>query len=135
MTGRLRGIAVSLHRELRVYRGVMRDPRVPLAARIVLGAAVAYALSPIDLVPDWLPVVGHLDDLLIVPLLVFVALRLIPRHVVAEHRRRRQDGSLHGPSPAGPAGLPCGISDAAPWSRNGSDRRLHRGVAARGERG
>ena len=135
MTGRLRGIAVSLHRELRVYRGVMRDPRAPLAARIVLGAAVAYALSPIDLVPDWLPVVGHLDDLLIVPLLVFVALRFIPRHVVTDHRRRGQDGSPHGPSPGGSAGLPCRASDAAPWLRSGPDRRRHRGAAARGERG
>jgi uncharacterized membrane protein YkvA (DUF1232 family) len=57
-------------------------------ARWLLGAAVAYALSPIDLIPDFIPVLGHLDDVLIVPLLVWLALRIVPAHVVAEHRSR-----------------------------------------------
>lgn len=55
-------------------------------AKILIGAAVAYALSPIDLVPDFIPVVGHLDDVVVVPLLIIVALKLIPKDVVEECR-------------------------------------------------
>ena len=74
--------------EIAVYRAVVADPRCPRAARWLLGAAVAYAVSPIDLIPDFIPVLGHLDDVLIVPLLVWLALRMVPAHVVAEHRAR-----------------------------------------------
>lgn len=63
-----------------------RDPRTPLAAKIVTLAVVAYALSPIDLIPDFIPVLGYLDDLLIVPLGVMLAIRLIPAGLMAEFR-------------------------------------------------
>lgn len=63
-----------------------RDPRTPLAAKIVTLAVVAYALSPIDLIPDFIPVLGYLDDLLIVPLGVMLAIRLIPVGLMAEFR-------------------------------------------------
>ncbi|MFC3691450.1 YkvA family protein [Chenggangzhangella methanolivorans] len=65
-----------------------RDPRTPLAAKIVTLAVVAYALSPIDLIPDFIPVLGYLDDLLIVPLGVMLAIRLIPVDLMAEYRGR-----------------------------------------------
>jgi uncharacterized membrane protein YkvA (DUF1232 family) len=74
--------------EITLYRAVIADPRCPRAARWLLGAAVAYAVSPIDLIPDFIPVLGHLDDVLIVPLLVWLALRIVPADVVAEHRAR-----------------------------------------------
>ena len=76
----------TFKQELTVYQRVLRDPRTPRRARWLLAAAIAYFLSPIDLIPDWIPVLGQLDDLVIVPLLVFLALRLIPREIVAEHR-------------------------------------------------
>ncbi|WP_372706567.1 YkvA family protein [Brevundimonas sp.] len=60
-----------------------RDPRTPLAAKIIAGAVAAYALSPIDLIPDFIPVLGYLDDLLIVPLGIWIAVRLIPATLLA----------------------------------------------------
>jgi len=65
-----------------------RDPRVPWPAKLVAALVVAYALSPIDLIPDFIPIVGYLDDLLLVPLGLALAIRLIPPSVLAEHRAR-----------------------------------------------
>ena len=63
-----------------------RDPRVPWYAKALGACVVAYALSPIDLIPDFIPVIGFLDDLVLVPLGLIVMLRLIPVEVLAEHR-------------------------------------------------
>ncbi|MGH7821894.1 MAG: DUF1232 domain-containing protein [Candidatus Binatia bacterium] len=68
------------------------DPRVPLHAKVVVACVVAYALSPIDLIPDFVPVLGYLDDLLLLPLGVALAIRLVPPALLEEHRdeaRRR----------------------------------------------
>ena len=64
-----------------------RDPRVPWPAKAVAGAVAAYALSPIDLIPDFIPVLGYLDDIVIVPLGIWLALRLIPPSLMEELRR------------------------------------------------
>lgn len=71
-----------------------RDPRTPLKAKLVAGAVAAYALSPIDLIPDFIPVLGYLDDLLIVPLGIMLAVRLIPAPLMEEFRAasRLRDG-------------------------------------------
>lgn len=63
-----------------------RDPRTPLLAKVVAGAVAAYALSPIDLVPDFIPVLGYLDDLLIVPLGIMLAIKLVPETLMLEFR-------------------------------------------------
>ena len=63
-----------------------RDPRTPLAAKLVAALVAAYALSPIDLIPDFIPVIGYLDDLLIVPLGIALAVRLVPAGLMAEFR-------------------------------------------------
>lgn len=63
-----------------------RDPRVPWYAKAVAGAVAAYALSPIDLIPDFIPIVGYLDDLIIVPLGILLAVKLIPADLMAEFR-------------------------------------------------
>ena len=65
-----------------------RDPRVPWLAKAVAAAVAAYALSPIDLIPDFIPVIGYLDDLLLVPLGILLAVRLIPPPVMADLRAR-----------------------------------------------
>jgi uncharacterized membrane protein YkvA (DUF1232 family) len=79
-------LAESFKRELTVFRRVLADPRTPPSAKIFLGLAIAYLCMPFDLIPDFIPVLGHLDDVVIVPALVYAALRLIPRDLVAEHR-------------------------------------------------
>ena len=63
-----------------------RDPRTPWYARALALAVAGYALSPIDLIPDFIPVLGLLDDIVLVPLGIFVVIRLIPADVMAEHR-------------------------------------------------
>lgn len=64
-----------------------RDPRTPIAAKIVASVVAAYALSPIDLIPDFIPVLGYLDDLVVVPLGILLAVRLIPTALMAEFSR------------------------------------------------
>ncbi len=88
LSQRLKDLAKSLKQELEVYRLVLKDKRTPWLARILLGSAVGYALMPFDLIPDFIPLIGHLDDLIIVPGLVFLALKLIPEAVVADARNR-----------------------------------------------
>lgn len=68
-----------------------RDPRVPWYARLFAACVVGYAFSPIDLIPDPIPVLGYLDDLVLVPLGVALALRLIPPDVMAENRAKARD--------------------------------------------
>ena len=64
------------------------DARVPIAAKIIASVTVAYALSPIDLIPDFIPILGHLDDLLIIPLGIWLAIRLVPPDVWEECKKR-----------------------------------------------
>jgi uncharacterized membrane protein YkvA (DUF1232 family) len=78
--------ARAFKRELIVYQRVLADERTPLSAKILLGLAIGYLCMPFDLIPDFIPVVGHLDDAVIVPGLVYIALRCVPRELVAEHR-------------------------------------------------
>jgi len=83
---RIRTFMHRIQREVQVYQRVLRHPDTPWYAKAVLGLAVGYLLLPIDLIPDFIPVLGQLDDLLIVPGLVWLALKLIPPEVVAACR-------------------------------------------------
>jgi uncharacterized membrane protein YkvA (DUF1232 family) len=87
MAGWLKRLS-GLKRETLVLYYAVRDPRTPLIAKIIAGAVVAYALSPIDLIPDFIPVLGLLDDLIIVPLGIALCFRLIPEPVIVESRLR-----------------------------------------------
>jgi benzodiazapine receptor len=73
-------------REAGVYRAMLRHPRTPKLSKVLLSAALAYLVSPIDIIPDFIPVLGLLDDILIVPLLVWLALAMIPKEVKRECR-------------------------------------------------
>lgn len=88
--------AWRLKREGAVLRLAASDPRVPRRAKWLAGAAIAYLASPIDLIPDFIPVLGQLDDLVIVPGLMWLALRQIDPAVVAELRARAAQGSPPG---------------------------------------
>jgi len=83
---RSKEIARSFKRELIVYQRVLRDERTPLPAKLFLAVAIGYFCMPFDLIPDFIPVLGHLDDAVIVSALVYAALRLIPQELFAEHR-------------------------------------------------
>ncbi len=88
MITRVRIWAHALKRDALTLWLAARDPRVRLLPKILAAAVAAYAFSPIDLIPDFIPVLGLVDDLLIVPVGVWLVLRLVPPPVIAELRRR-----------------------------------------------
>jgi uncharacterized membrane protein YkvA (DUF1232 family) len=73
-----------------------KDPRVPWYARLFAACVVAYAFSPIDLIPDLIPVLGYLDDLILVPLGIALAVKMIPQPVLAECREKAQAALMEG---------------------------------------
>jgi len=84
----LRQKAEDLKNETYALYLAYRDPRVPWYAKAVAAATVAYAVSPIDLIPDFIPVIGYLDDLVLVPLGVALSVRLIPADIMKEYRQK-----------------------------------------------
>ncbi len=70
-----------------------RDPRVPWYAKAWIIVVTAYAFSPIDLIPDFIPVLGYVDDLILIPLGVMLAVRMVPPHVLAECREKARSGA------------------------------------------
>lgn len=88
--------ANALKRETHALYLAARDPRTPWYAKLMVGMVVAYALSPIDLIPDFIPVLGYLDDLLLLPLGIFLAVKLIPTAILADARdaAQRSGGNL-----------------------------------------
>jgi uncharacterized membrane protein YkvA (DUF1232 family) len=89
---RWRELARALKRELGALLLAWRDSRTPWYARLAALGVVAYALSPLDLIPDPIPVLGYLDDLILLPLGIWLALRLIPTEVMTDARRRIASG-------------------------------------------
>lgn len=86
MIGQLKTWARTLKRDVVALWIAARDPRTPLAAKVVAGAVAAYALSPIDLIPDFIPVLGYLDDVILLPALIWLAVRLMPAAVIEASR-------------------------------------------------
>ena len=82
----LRTRAKALKREALTLWIAARDPRTPVAAKLLAGAIAAYAFSPIDFIPDFIPVLGLLDDVVIVPFGVWLVLRMIPRGLLDDFR-------------------------------------------------
>jgi uncharacterized membrane protein YkvA (DUF1232 family) len=85
--------ARALERDVVALWIAARDPRTPWYAKLVAGAVAAYALSPIDLIPDFVPVLGYLDDIVIVPLGIVLAIHLIPPALMAEYRSQATNRS------------------------------------------
>jgi uncharacterized membrane protein YkvA (DUF1232 family) len=85
---RLTAWARALRRDVDALYFAGRDPRVPWYAKALAIAVAGYALSPIDLIPDFIPLLGYLDDVVLVPIGIVLVLRLIPPEILAEHRDR-----------------------------------------------
>jgi membrane protein DedA with SNARE-associated domain/uncharacterized membrane protein YkvA (DUF1232 family) len=94
---RVREWARALRRDIHALYLAARDPRVPWYAKAVALLVAGYAISPIDLIPDFIPVLGHLDDLILLPLGIMLAIWLIPAEVLEEHR---QAAAAHGEKPS-----------------------------------
>jgi len=86
MLSSLKSWARDIKRDVVAIWIAARDPRVPWYAKVLAAAVAAYALSPIDLIPDFIPVLGYLDDLVIVPLGILLAVKLIPPPLMREFR-------------------------------------------------
>lgn len=84
----IKAAAGKLKRSLALYKLVLKDPRTPALPKALLWLAIGYTLLPFDLIPDFIPVIGHIDDVVIVPLLVVLALRLIPLEVIEDCGRK-----------------------------------------------
>jgi uncharacterized membrane protein YkvA (DUF1232 family) len=83
---RLRDWARRIKRDLVVLYLAVHDPRVPWYVKLLAGVVIAYALSPIDLIPDFIPVLGYLDDLILVPLGLLLVIRLMPPGLIDQYR-------------------------------------------------
>ncbi len=91
---RFKGAAKALKREVLALYFAMEHPRTPLLSKVLPFFVLAYALSPLDLIPDFIPVLGILDDLLLLPGLLWLCIRLIPEDVMEESRRRAEEEPL-----------------------------------------
>ena len=109
MVERLRAWAREMKRDVHALYLSARDPRVPWYAKAVALFVAGYALSPIDLIPDFIPVIGYLDDVIIVPLGILLAVRLIPPDILAEHRAAADEAAL------GPASRTAALVIVAIW--------------------
>jgi uncharacterized membrane protein YkvA (DUF1232 family) len=105
MLSRIKTWARSLKRDAHAIYLASRDPRVPWYAKALAIAVAAYALSPIDLIPDFIPVIGYLDELLILPLGIWLVVSLIPNDVMAEYRASASEAGQRPVSRAGMAAI------------------------------
>jgi uncharacterized membrane protein YkvA (DUF1232 family) len=101
MLARLKDWARHLNRDGHAICLAARDPRVPWHVKILALAVAAYALSPIDLIPDFIPVIGYLDDLIILPLGILLVVSLVPEAVMAEYRIKASEAGRRPISTAG----------------------------------
>ena len=95
MLSELKAAVKRLKRESTALYYASLDPATGCLPRLVIGVALAYLLSPLDLVPDFIPVLGFLDDLIVVPILIWLAMRLIPAEVMAAARERADAEEAH----------------------------------------
>lgn len=93
---KLKRCARQLKTETFVLYLAARHPDTPWYAKLLVAAIVAYAFSPIDLIPDFIPIVGYLDDLVLIPIGIALAIKLVPPHVLAECKARAQEVIVNG---------------------------------------
>lgn len=88
MFSQLKRFAKHIKHEFAVYQLISKHSDTPWLAKLLLGLAVGYLLLPFDLIPDFIPVLGQLDDLVIIPLLIYCAIKLTPEHVIDQCRQQ-----------------------------------------------
>ncbi len=84
----MRGKALSLKKEITALYYAYQNPEVKLLPKLIIIFTIGYALSPIDLIPDFIPVLGYLDDLIIIPALITLSIKLIPKEIMDESREK-----------------------------------------------
>ncbi len=85
---KLKSLAEDFHRERKVYQLVLKDECTPKLGALFLGLGLFYLLMPLDLIPDWIPVLGYLDDVIIIPILVGAAIKIIPKEIIEDCRQK-----------------------------------------------
>lgn len=90
MMNRLKNWAKLIKRDIMALYLAAKDSRVPWYAKVLAAMVAAYALSPIDLIPDFIPIIGYLDDLIILPLGIFLVIRMIPKAVMDDLRNQAE---------------------------------------------
>jgi uncharacterized membrane protein YkvA (DUF1232 family) len=103
MLQRIKKWAHTIRRDVHALWLAARDPRTPWYAKAFALAIAAYALSPIDLIPDFIPVIGYLDEVILLPLAIMLAVRLVPPDLMAEHRAAAAEAERKPVSRAGAA--------------------------------
>ncbi|MDO9023126.1 YkvA family protein [Zwartia sp.] len=83
---KIKALAIALKQDVLMLWFAIKNPQTPLAPKLISGLAVAYALSPIDLIPDFIPVLGYVDELIILPALIWLAIRFIPVAIIQQSR-------------------------------------------------
>ncbi|MEE9331424.1 MAG: YkvA family protein [Methylophilaceae bacterium] len=87
MFEQVKNLAKHIKQEFEVYKRISKHPNTPWLAKLFLGLAIGYLLLPFDFIPDFIPILGQLDDVVIIPLLIFIAMRLTPEWVIAQCRQ------------------------------------------------
>ena len=83
---RLISFSKKVKNNLALYRKILKDERTPLLPKILLWIALGYLLMPFDIIPDFIPILGQLDDILLVTLLIYISIKLIPKDLIDEYR-------------------------------------------------
>lgn len=91
MFERIKTIGKDLKSEIKIYMLILNHIRTPKLSKILLGLALGYALFPFDIIPDFIPVIGHIDDMVIVPTLILCALTIIPKEVYEDCKIRANE--------------------------------------------
>jgi uncharacterized membrane protein YkvA (DUF1232 family) len=105
MLSRIKTWASDLKRDVHAIYLASRDPRVPWYAKALAVAVAGYALSPIDLIPDFIPIIGYLDELILLPLGIWLVVSFIPHEVMVEYRAKANEAGQRPVSRAGMAAI------------------------------
>ena len=85
---KLKELYRTFKREIKVYKLALEDKRTPKLGKFFLGLAIGYLFFPFDLIPDFIPILGQIDELIVIPLLVYIALKFIPDEIISEQREK-----------------------------------------------